>query len=83
MIYCRFRVSGSDGEITSGVFIIRIKGIPDSSEAIQGKDEIYALKEVEKYVTQAKVDLKKFEILQDQMLETDSIISENEKKYKK
>ncbi|MDK0734732.1 BppU family phage baseplate upper protein [Clostridium perfringens] len=69
---------GDDGVATSGTFLFTVNARVANGEAIQSKDEIHALEQVEKYVKEAKAELQKFKELQTAMLETNNSMNNNE-----
>lgn len=78
MTFFELEFKGADGIATSGTFLFTVNARLASGEAIQSKDEIQALEQVEKYVKEAKVELQKFKELQAAMLETNNSLNNQE-----
>lgn len=78
MAFFELEFKGADGIATSGTFLFTVNARVASGEAIQSKDEIQALEQVEKYVKEAKAELQKFKELQTSMLETNNSINSQE-----
>lgn len=78
MTFFELEFKGSDGIATSGTFLFTVNARLASGEAIQSKDEIQALEQVEKYVKEAKAELQKFKELQAAMLETNNSLNNQE-----
>lgn len=78
MTFFELEFKGADGIATSGTFLFTVNARVASGEAIQSKDEIQALEQVEKYVKEAKAELQKFKELQAAMLETNNSLNNQE-----
>lgn len=76
--YFELEISDSNGIISTSDFILRVNKRVGSDEAIESTNEVAALKKIEEYVAQAKVELQKFKNLQAKMLETNNSINSQE-----
>ncbi|MDK0685125.1 BppU family phage baseplate upper protein [Clostridium perfringens] len=76
--YFELEISDSNGIISTSDFILRVNKRVGSDEAIESTNEVAALKKIEEYVAQAKVELQKFKELQTEMLKTNETINNQE-----
>lgn len=76
--YFELEISDSNGIISTSDFILRVNKRVGSDEAIESTNEVAALKKIEEYVAQAKVELQEFKKLQTEMLKTNETINNQE-----
>lgn len=76
--YFELEISDSNGIISTSDFILRVNKRVGSDEAIESTNEVAALKKIEEYVSQAKVELQNFKKLQTAMLETNNSLNSQE-----
>lgn len=76
--YFELEISDSNGIISTSDFILRVNKRVSSDEAIESTNEVAALKKIEEYVAQAKVELQEFKKLQTEMIKTNETINNQE-----